>query len=151
MQELWHTYSTWIIAWVFASIAVGIYWRRKGKPALAGFVLSLLLSPITGMAFAVLFFERSEELPNSAFVGGRMSTCPSCGGMSSSEARACGLCGSALPSAPKAPPDTGCVPRSAIQANVPARARAVQLVMIAAIIAMLLIGASAAVFFHLAH
>lgn len=133
MQALWQTHATLIIGWIFASMAVSLYWRRKGKGAIAGFVLSLILSPVIGLGIALIFFERGEDGALRAMKG-----CPSCGGMNEKAARSCGLCGRALDAAPA----VRHIPTSAtpISQPVQASAQTMQVLIVIAVIALLMVG-----------
>jgi hypothetical protein len=66
----------WIIGWVAFSILAGVIASRKGRDFIQFFLLSLVLSPLIGIAAALVARPDTAELEKERIDSGESKRCP---------------------------------------------------------------------------
>lgn len=83
--------------WLLFALVIGVWSRRKGGSFIAGFLFSLLLSPlIAGLILAVRKPNR-EVIEERELANGRMKKCPHCAELIRAEAKKCRFCHEEVP------------------------------------------------------
>ena len=83
------------ILWlIFGGIAASVS-HEKGRNAVAGFVIGLLLGPL-GVFMALVESKDQAKLDARAIKSGKMKRCPTCAEMVKAEATKCRHCGEDL-------------------------------------------------------
>lgn len=83
----------WIVLWFVLSILVGLYANSKGRSAIAYFLLSMALSPVVGMALAIIAEPDIDVIEKKAISAGKFRKCPYCAELVKKEAKICKHCG----------------------------------------------------------
>ena len=82
--------------WVIFAALIGLWSRNKGGSFVAGFVFSLLLSPLIAGLIVALRNPNSTELESNRIARGNLKKCPSCAELVKIEATKCKHCGAEL-------------------------------------------------------
>ena len=83
-----------ILGWLFFSIVVGIWNQRRGNSFWAGFLISLVLSPLIGFLFVLFTKKNAKAIEDVELASGEMKRCPFCAELIKAEAKKCRFCGS---------------------------------------------------------
>lgn len=86
-----------LIPWIIFSILAGVIADNKGRSGVGFFFLSLLLSPIVGLIWALACQKNTEVLEKKDIQSGSMRKCPFCAEMVKAEAKICRYCQRELP------------------------------------------------------
>ncbi len=80
-----------LLLWLACSVCVGVYWSSKGRGMVAGFLWSLLLSPLVGF---VMGMAPGRTLDAAARHGIEVGTCvcASCGAVTDASSLRCPQC-----------------------------------------------------------
>lgn len=70
----WYT----LYLWIMFSLIVGIWSRRKGGSFIAGFIFSLLLSPLIAALIVAVRKPITSTIEKRALTSGTMKRCPYC-------------------------------------------------------------------------
>ena len=81
------------VPWLVFSILVGAYASSKGRSSIAYFLISMVLSPILGLAIALAAEPDTDKLEQRAIDAGKRRKCPYCAELVKNEARICKHCG----------------------------------------------------------
>ena len=85
-----------IFLWLFLSYLTGRLCENWGRSFYRGFMLSLLLSPLIGLAALLIAGPNRKEIENRQIASGEMKKCPHCAELIRAEAAKCRYCGSIL-------------------------------------------------------
>lgn len=96
---------TMVVVWVGLCLIPAVVAHNKGRGGLNMFLVSLVLSPLIGLAWAIAM-KRQAELNDVAAREGHSKThwvCPSCAEIVRRDAKVCKHCGRELPAPPALP------------------------------------------------
>ena len=85
-----------LVLWVLFATIVGLWSRKKGGSFLAGFVFSLILSPLIAGIIVAFRDPNSPSLEGNQITRGNLKKCPSCAELVKFEATKCKHCGAEL-------------------------------------------------------
>ncbi len=86
-----------LLFWLIGSIAVGIWNNSRGHSFFAGFVFSLILSPLLAAIIVAVRSPNVAKVEGAALATGEMRKCPMCAELVKREAIKCKHCGADLP------------------------------------------------------
>lgn len=82
--------------WIGFSVVVGFLSKSKGGSFIAGFFMSLIISPLLAGLIVLVRSPKTDVLEGRQMRGGSMKRCQSCAEMVRKEASKCRFCGSSL-------------------------------------------------------
>ena len=85
-----------VVLWVGLAVLVSLEAYRKGGSFIAGFGISLLLSPLIGLLLVAVHSPRKDVLDERAIKKGKAQRCPQCKEVVRADARVCRHCGNRL-------------------------------------------------------
>jgi hypothetical protein len=89
-----------LLGWIIFSIIAGAIARNKGNSAIVTFFVSLVLSPLVGIAVALVQKPNEKVVEKRRLRTGTVLNCPFCAELIKTDARVCRYCGRDIP-----PPD----------------------------------------------
>jgi hypothetical protein len=84
------------LTWLLFSLVVGIWSRRKGGSFIAGFIFSMLLSPLIAALIVAVRKPMKQTIENRELASGQVKKCPQCAELVRAEAKKCRFCGADL-------------------------------------------------------
>ena len=85
-----------VILWLIFAALIGLWSRNKGGSFIAGFLFSILLSPLIAGFIVALRNPNSAALEGNRIARGNLKKCPSCAELVKIEAIKCKHCGAEL-------------------------------------------------------
>ena len=83
--------------WLLFSVVIGVWSRRKGGSFIAGFLFSLLLSPLVAGLILAVRKPIKGTIEARELASGKMKKCPYCGELIRAEAKKCRFCHKKVP------------------------------------------------------